>query len=488
MTERTSRCSHPLDALFYPRSLAVVGVSKNTDSQGFTYLRQHLEFPFQGPVYPVGLEAEEVLGVRCYKRILDISGPVDHVISCIPQHQLPPLLEDCILKGVRSLHLFTARLAETQVEERINLENRIIHRAREAGVRIIGPNCLGLYNPGAGLTFRFSLPKERGSIGYISQSGGYASDLEYQGAGRGLRFSKIVSFGNAADLNESDFLEYMIEDPNTKVIAMYLEGVKQGRRFLDNLKRSDGTKPVILFKGGKSRAGSRAVATHTASMSGEAALWEALCRQFGVINVGSMQEMADVLLAFQYLRPSSGERVWIIGGGGGGSVAAADTFEMEGFEVPPLPDSMREKVKAFAPEVWSMISNPMDPSVMGDNGTMTRALEMGAEWDGVDMVVGDSSATWYLDSPEAAGQHEANLRVLLNIAGQVRKPMAIVTTAGDTTSPWRVEALHKAREKCREKGVPTYPNIQRAARALAHFAGYHRRIKALHVHQHRRQK
>ena len=479
MNKPVKRCSHPLDPLFHPRSVAIVGVSKNVHSQGFTYLRQHLEFPFHGSVYPVSLEEDEILGVPCYKSIREIPGPVDHVISCIPQHQVLSLLEDCIVKGVRSLHLFTARLAETRIVERIDLEDQIVHRAREGGVRIIGPNCLGLYNPSVGLTFRFSLPKEPGSIAYISQSGGYASDLEYQGSGRGIRFSKIVSFGNAADLNESDLLEYMIEDPDTKVVAMYLEGVKEGKRFLEILKRLDGIKPVVLFKGGKTKAGSRAVITHTASLSGEASLWEVICRQFGVVSVNSIQEMADVLLAFQFLRPSSGQRVLIIGGGGGGSVAAADIFEMEGFEVPPLPPGIREEIRSFSPEVWSMISNPLDPSVMGDTETMTRVLKLASGWDGVDMVVGDTSATWFLDFLQAAEHHESNLQAFIKIAGQVQKPMAVIITAGDTTTTWRVEGIHRAQKNCRKAGIPVYPSIRRAARALALFTMYHRRKETL---------
>ena len=472
------QCDHPLDLLFNPRSLAIVGVSNNTDTQGFSYFRQHLEFPFNGPVYPVGLEEEEILGVQCYKTIRDIPGPVDHVISCIPQHQILSLVDDCVAKGVRFIHLFTARLAETQLKDRMDLEQQIVLRARQGGIRILGPNCLGLYCPRVGLTFRFSFPKESGSVAFISQSGGYASDLEYQGAGRGLRFSKIVSFGNASDINECDLLEYLLADQETKIIAMYLEGVKEGRRFLGLLKQADGRKPVILLKGGKSRAGSRAVITHTASLSGDSKIWEAVCRQFGVVSVHSMQEMADVLIAFQCLRPTWGQRILIIGGGGGGSVGGADIFEMEGFEVPPLSAEIIEEIRTFAPEVWSMISNPMDPSAMGDMEMMTRAMKIGAQWDGVDIVMGDTSATWFLDSPRAAGFHQTTLRAFVKIAQLARKPMAIVIVAGDPTTLWRVEELLKAQEKCRETGIPVFPSMRRAARALAHFTNYHRRIEA----------
>ena len=469
--------NHPLAPLFHPRSVAVVGVSKNPESTGSRYLEQLLDFPFHGTLYPISLKEQEVMGMRCYKTVRDIPDPVDHVISCVPHHQVLSLVEDCAVKGVRSIHLFTARLAETQLEDRRDLEKNIVLRAKEAGIRIIGPNCMGLYNPGVGLTFRFSLPKEPGHVAFASQSGGNAADLEYHGVGRGLRFSKIISFGNAADLNESDFFEYLIEDPETKVISMYLEGVKDGRRFTELLRRSDGKKPVVLYKAGKTNAGTRAVMSHTASMSGESAMWDAICRQFGVIKVDSMKEMADVLLAFQFLQPSTGRRVLVMGGGGGGSVDAADVCELEGFEVPPLPPRMREEIRTFAPDVWSLISNPMDGSVMGGGETMARSYQLGAKWDGVDLLIGNSSAPWLLDHPDGAGQHEFSNQYLISLTRETRKPMVIFITAGDSTASWRVESMHRAQQQCIDAGIPVYPDVRRAVRALALFTGYYRRLE-----------
>jgi acyl-CoA synthetase (NDP forming) len=472
-------CNHPIDSLFHPRAVAIAGASKNTESQGHLFLGQALDFPFRGAVYPLHVKEREILGVPCYKRLLDISGPVDHVMSCLPHHLILPLVDDCVAKGVRSLHLYTARLAETQLDDRLDLEKEIVDRARQGGMRVIGPNCMGLYCPTSGLTFRNSFPKEPGHIAFASQSGGNAADLEYQGSGRGLRFSKIISFGNAADLNESDFLEYLLEDPQTRVIALYLEGVKEGRRFRELLRRSDGVKPVVLFKAGQTRAGSRAVVSHTASMSGEDALWNALCRQFGIIQVSSMREMADVLLAFQFLPPSKGNRALVMGGGGGGSVAAADALELEGFELPPLPQEMRDEIRSFAPDVWSLISNPMDGSVMGGIETMTRSFQLGSRWDGVDLLLGNTGAIWLLDYPELIKHHGSSFQFLVHLAKETQKPMVIFVNSGDTTTPWRVDAVLKSQQQCAEAGIPIYPNIQRAARALAHFIRYYQRRASL---------
>ena len=474
--DHTSKvCDHPLEPLFHPRSVAVVGVSKHPENPGNQYLRQLLAFPFQGPVYSVSKEDPGIPDVPCHKTLREISGPVDHVISCVPHHQVLSLLADCIAKNIRCLHLYTARLAETQLPDRIDLEKEIVAKARAAGIRVIGPNCMGLYCPDVGITFRFSLPREPGHVAFASQSGGNAAELEYQGVGRGLRFSKIISFGNASDLNEADFLEYLIEDPRTRIIAMYLEGVRDGRRLVDLFRRLDGRKPLILFKAGRTAAGSRAVISHTASVSGEDSLWAAICRQYGIVRVHSMWEMADALLAFQCLAPSAGSRVVIMGGGGGGSVASADACELEGLEAPPLPPEMREEIKSFAPDVWSLISNPMDGSVMGGMGIMSRCFKMGVDWKGVDLVIANSSALWLLDHPDGAGILGKGLGYLIHLARERIKPMVIFVDDGDSISPWRVEAVRKAREDCAAAGVPVYPNIQRAVRSLAHFTAYHRR-------------
>lgn len=476
MSNRPQSCDHPLDFLFHPRSVAVAGASKNPESAGYAYLRQLLEFPFRGPLYPVHPKETEILGLPCYRSVREVPGPVDHVISSVPHHQALSLVDDCAAKGVRSLHLFTARMAETQLEERRGLEEEVIRRAREGDMRVIGPNCMGLYSPRSGLTFRYSLPKESGSVAFASQSGGNAAELEYMGVGRGLRFSKIVSFGNASDLNECDFLEYFLADPETRVIGLYLEGVKDGRRFLELLRQARGVKPVVLYKGGKTRAGTRAVTSHTASLSGDDALWNAVCRQLNVIRVQSMEELADLLLAFQLLKPATGRRVLVMGGGGGGSVAAADVCELEGLEVPPLPPEVREEIRSFAPDVWSLISNPMDGSAMGGIETMTRCYELGTKWDGADLVIANSSATWLLDYPDGAERHAFTAAMFAQMAVRSSKPMVLFVTAGDTTTPWRAEAVVKAVEESSRTGVLIFPNIHRAARTLAQFTGYHRRF------------
>jgi len=427
MTELTNIANESLNNLFHPRSIAVVGVSKNPESQASMYLRQLLEFPFKGKIYPVSREASEIQGQQCVQSLRQIPEQIDYVISCIPHHQVLSLVDDCQSKGVRCLHLYTARMAETQLDDRKGLERDIVQKARRAGIRIIGPNCMGLYCPEAGLTFRSSLPREEGPIAFISQSGGNAVELDYQGSGRGLRYSKIISFGNGSDLNESDFLEYLLGDEKTKAIGLYLEGVKDGRRFLDLLRQNKNKKPIVLYKAGRTEAGTRAVISHTASMSGHSGLWEAVCRQFGIIAVDSIREMADTLLAFQFLPPAPGRRIMVIGGGGGSSVAAADIFESEGFDIPPLPRKMKEDIHAIDPEVALLMSNPMDGSALGGMQTILHAYTLGFNWDGADLIMANTSAIWLLDDENGVTPHDMGLAFMMDLAQKIRNRLSSIS-------------------------------------------------------------
>ena len=209
-----------LDHILHPRSIAVVGASSDPNNPiGQLWLRCAIDFGFGGELYPVNPKASDIMGLKCYPSIRDIPGPVDYAISLIPRHLVPQLLEDCGAKGVRTVHLFTAGFSETCEEEGIRLEEEVIRIAQNSGVRIIGPNCMGIYCPESGLSFNPNFSKEGGGVGYISQSGGNARKLTESGGIRGLRFSKVISYGNASDLNEADFIEYLAHDPQTKVIA-----------------------------------------------------------------------------------------------------------------------------------------------------------------------------------------------------------------------------------------------------------------------------
>ncbi len=348
-----------LDYVFHPRSVAVVGVTKQRPGFagiGTTFMLAMKELEREN-LYAVNPKYDEIEGMRCYPSIRDIEGPVDHVISSVPVRSVEQLVDDCIAKGVRSLHFFTAGFAETGEEGMAEMEAEVVSRAVKAGIRVIGPNCMGLYVPEERLTFTHGTPTEPGPVGGISQSGGNAIDFVMTAAARGIRYSKVVSYGNAADLGECELLDYLADDPQTEIITAYIEGVRDGGRFFEVMKRAAAAKPVIVLKGGRTEAGGRATMSHTASLAGSAAVFDALCRQANAVRVDSVDEMADLAVAFRYMGVPKGKGVAVVGGGGGFSVFAADEIDEAGLECPVLPERTQAQIREFTPAAGTSVAS-----------------------------------------------------------------------------------------------------------------------------------
>ncbi|MEE8618562.1 MAG: CoA-binding protein, partial [Dehalococcoidales bacterium] len=328
-----------LEYLFHPKSIAVVGVSTDTTriASGQIFLRALLDTKFKGNVYPVSREEGKILGLKIYSSIRDIPDTVDYVISAIPAQDIPQLIIDCATKMVKAIHIFTAGFSEIADEDGERRQSQITAMARQRNISIIGPNCMGLYCPKTGLAFHPDMPKESGTIAFLSQSGGNAIYAIREAASRGICFSKVISYGNACDLNESDFLEYLTHDPETEVIAAYIEGVKDGTRLVEALKQATRVKPVIVYKGGTTESGTRAVSSHTGAIAGSNRVWDGLLKQVGTIQVYSMEELLDILMLFRYMSPPEGRATAVIGIGGGNSVRAADACSSAGLTVPLLP-------------------------------------------------------------------------------------------------------------------------------------------------------
>jgi len=244
---------HELDCIFDPQSVAVVGVSsrpQRLQGTGTIFLEGLVRSNFKGKVYPVNPKGGEVFGLKVYPSIMDIPGPVDYAICCISRLQVVPFVQECTMKGLKAIHVFTSGFSEIGTEEGKRLEEEISSLARQSAIRIIGPNCLGPYNPTSGLSFSSNFPSESGSVAFLSQSGAFCNYLIPAMAQRGVRFSKVLSYGNACDVNECDLLEYFATDENTTVIAAYIEGVKDGERFKRVLRETAEAKPVIVLKVG----------------------------------------------------------------------------------------------------------------------------------------------------------------------------------------------------------------------------------------------
>lgn len=461
---------------FHPKSIAVAGASADPRAQGHAYLRELLHFNYRGAIYPIHPRTTEILGLKVYQNLMDIPGQVDMVISCVPAQALPALLEACTKKGVKLLHLYTARLGETGLEEKKALQDEVVKKAREFGIRILGPNCMGLFYNKEGLSFLYSFPKEVGKIGFFSQSGGNSAELLFRGAGRGLTFSKAISYGNGADLNETDFLDYFADDPETEIIAGYIEGIKDGPKFIKALNKAAKQKPTIILKAGRTSAGTRAVASHTASLAGSSAIWDGLLHQTGAIRVFSMEELVDVTLAFNFLTPPKGRNILVMGGGGGGSVAASDTLEEAGLIVPALPEELRQQIRGFAPEVWSLINNPIDGSVTGGPDIFLKAIKIATVHPLYDLIIYNAGAEWWLDQPDGAKMVNELVPPSIAIGKEAGKPMAIVSGYSDSTELVKWQPMAELQEHCVKLKLPVFPTFLRAANAIDKFVAYHERL------------
>ena len=351
-----------LDRLFYPKSIAVVGATPKDKmiGSGNMFIEGAFRQGFQGRIYPIHPEAENILGFKAYPSLRAIPDEVDLVIFSIPLTSVIPVMEDCAAKGVKFVHMFTAGFSETGRTEAAEIEQKAMAIARRNGFRIIGPNCMGVYCPEGGVAFQPGLPTEVGPVAFVSQSGSLVHDFVMKGVYQGLRFSKIVSFGNAGDLQPHEFLAYLACDKKTKVIGSYIEGLKNGRAFFEAAKRMTGNKPLVVLKGGQTEGGTRATMSHTASLAGSPKIWTSLCRQAGIISVDSTEELIATLAALQRMPNLSGLNAAIFGEFGGGSVLMTDVAEKAGLKVPHLSAGTIQRLEEFIPFEGHSVKNPLD--------------------------------------------------------------------------------------------------------------------------------
>ena len=351
-----------LDRLFYPRNIAVVGATPKEKmiGGGNMFIEGAFRQGFQGRIYPIHPQAENILGFKAYPNIRAVPADLDLVIFAIPLAAVLPVMEDCAAKRVKFVHMFTAGFSETGRAETAEIERKILTMARNNGLRIIGPNCMGIYCPEGGVAFHPAFPTESGPVAFVSQSGSLVNDFVTKGTNQGLKFSKIVSFGNAVDLQPHDFLGYLGHDEKTTVIGSYIEGLKDGRAFFETAKKITGEKPLVVMKGGQTEGGTRATMSHTASLAGSPKIWQGLCKQSGVISVDSTEELISTLAALQKMPKPAGLNAAIFGEFGGGSVLMTDVAEKAGLKVPHLSADTIQHLEEFIPFEGHSVKNPLD--------------------------------------------------------------------------------------------------------------------------------
>ncbi|MFP3269192.1 MAG: CoA-binding protein, partial [Desulfurococcales archaeon] len=322
-----------LNYFFYPRSIAVIGASNDQTKLGYEIYKNLKSY--SGKKYPVNIREKEVLGDRAYARLADIEGEVDLAIIAVPREHILNIVKECGEKGVKGAVIITAGFGETNDERWKRAEIEIVNEARKNGVRLIGPNCVGIMNTKANLNATFIMEARPGKIAFVSQSGALGAGIIYKTIKENIGFSKFISLGNMADLDFSDLLEYLSDDQESETILLYLEGVKDGRRFASSLKKASLKKPVIVIKGGKGRSASEAVSSHTGSVSGSWEIYRSALRQSGALIAESIDEALSMARAFSQPLPR-GKRVGIITNAGGAGVLVADQLEARGLEVPRL--------------------------------------------------------------------------------------------------------------------------------------------------------
>ena len=362
-------------------------------------------------------------------------------------------------------------------------EKEILKEIKRMGIRLIGPNCMGVYSPASGISFGYEFPKESGPLGMFFQSGGAATEFVRYANLRGIRFSKVISYGNALDLNESDFLEYFTHDTETKVIASYMEGTKDGQRFVDTLHKATSVKPVVILKAGRGTAGSRAAASHTAAMAGSSKMWESALLQAGAIQARTMDELLDLVVSFCFTKPILGNSVGIVGGGGGRSVLSADIWEEAGFYLKPLPSAIREEIKKTTQETWwNWVENPVDVSIMPDQYLRGNLLRSRAKNPEYDLIIVNVT----VESPRGKEQLIASIKEeaddIIQVKEEGKKPVAAVLNTGplgiEDFENWRWRLIAEQKSRLIAAQVPVFSSVGQAAETLSRVAQYYQKRKS----------
>ncbi|HDP24793.1 MAG TPA: hypothetical protein ENN34_05045 [Deltaproteobacteria bacterium] len=473
----------PFERIFHPENIVIFGVSTKWNMFGSGILNSLLAIGYPGGIYLINPKGGQYQGMTIYRDLNEVPAAVDFAIIAVPAGAVAQTLEQCRLKGVAGAEVLSSGFSEMGTEEGEALE-REVQEIAARGIRVIGPNCFGIYCPESGLTLMPGpdLSRESGPVGFISQSGGMSVDFAHIGTWMGIRFSKIISFGNGADLREIELLDYFRQDEQTRIISLYVEGVKDARGFLAALARAARVKPVIVNKGGLSEAGKRAVASHTASLGGSRIIWESALRQAGAIQVGDIWELAQCCLAFSLLpvRPYHG--VAVAGPGGAFGVSACDEAERFGLELPRLEREISDRILDVLPRPGSSAINPIDAA----NPFVTpqaykEVLLQAAQDPRVDIQVLISLLHHFKALAIGFGSEMKDVVTypeLARVAGEVReqtgKPIVLVLPnykQGEESLDIEA-AIRDARSVFLEHGVPVFSDLDEALRAVSHVSRY----------------
>jgi len=466
--------------LFEPKTVAVVGASARGAAFPNVFIRRIREFGFKGAIYPIHPTAKKIDGLTAYRSLGETPEPVDYAFIAIAAAQVPPLLKEG--RGrVRYAQVISSGFGE--VDEGKELQGELVAAARAGGMRLIGPNCLGIYTPRGRITFAEIGSDAVGGVGIVSQSGGLGTDIIRRGHNRGLQFSGLVTVGNSADIGSSDLIEYYLADPQTRVIGTYIETAADGRRLFEILRDARAAKPVVVLKGGRTRQGRAAAASHTGSLAGDDRAWVALSKQTGCVMAETLDEFIDTLLIFQALAPRTQQptqRVVLFGNGGGASVLATDYFAGIGLDVTPFGHETLAALAALKLPPGTSITNPVDCPVgtlqQEDGRVAEKILDLICSLGKPEALVMHLNLSAFVGRtrPEVLDNLvQAALRVQQHYPGRSHFVL-VLRSDGEPTLEERKRAF---RAGATALGIPVYDEISSAGRALAALA-FHERFLA----------
>jgi acetyltransferase len=456
-----------LEPLFYPRSVAVLGASQNSNKLGYIQVKALIDGNFNGEIFPINPTSREVEGLTCYPSILDVPRPVDLAIFCVSASQIQQSLEDCAKKKVKAAIIFASGFSETG-EEGARQQKVLGEIAKKNGIRLIGPNCVGLVNTLNGLVGTFSpgvmihpLHDDR-AVGYVSQSGAFGVFTYMAAAQHGLTFNYFVSVGNEMETEFADVVEYMIHDPNTKVISGYLEGAKDPVKLRKLAKEAlDRNKPIIVMKTGRSSAGSRAAASHTGSLAGSDQIYDAFFKQTGIVRANDYEEIISFSKLFLSGKLPTGGNTVIITSSGGRGINEADRCEASGLNILSLKEETTKKIKQYIPS-FASASNPIDLTAAAavTNPELfispLRALVEDPEVDNI--VFTEFPMHWEADNPL--------LQEFIEICKNSDKFIFV------TTFPLEGMSIPKGAAEMEKNGIPVIPGNLHPISALGKLVRY----------------
>jgi acyl-CoA synthetase (NDP forming) len=478
-----------LDQLFNPRQVALIGASATPGKWGFFLFLNILKGNYQGTIYPVNDRAKEVLGVPSLAKVEDLPGPVDLAVIATPAETVPGLIEACGAKGIPNLVVITSDFSETGPEG-AELERRVVDQARRFGMRLVGPNTMGLFSAQTNLhALMPPVQPLKGPVSMFSQSGNVGTQFLAWGVEAGIGFEKFVSSGNEGDLTCVDYLTYFAEDEATRIIIAYLEGVDPDSDFLPTARKASKKKPVVVFKGGRTRAGIRAAASHSGALAGSYRIYQGVFRQSGLIEASTTQEIMDCTKALTVFPVPRGNRVAILTRGGGWGVITTDACEEAGLIVPPLPGEIVNTLDKILPRYWSR-NNPVDMAAVITAEPFMECLEILAQWEGIDAVIalgGRASIPGRVsDKPGVHEQLKAQESLLKQIAeyyqGSHEQVMnytgALIRETGKPIISVTMGSQDFHKESMEVYGLASYPTPERAVRVLRMLVDYGKFLNA----------